>query len=91
MFRGNRTRPHLTKSTRREEYGRSVERRPWETMLSCIRGSCTDAGWYVQATVCWKRYEHGLTVSDQEMKELDLTKHDTCPNWNYTIKPRTSE
>jgi hypothetical protein len=64
--------------------------RDLETLLACIRGSCTAAGWYVQAAVCWKRYEHGVTVSDQEMTELKLTKHDTCPDWNYTIKPRTA-
>jgi hypothetical protein len=38
-----------------------------------------------------KRSEQGLTVSDQEMEELDLTKQETCPGWNYTIKPRTPE
>lgn len=63
--------------------------RDLETMLSCIRGACTDTGWYVEATVSRKHYQHGLTVSDQEMQELSLIKHATCPSWNYTIKPRS--
>jgi transposase len=37
MFRGNPTWPSLTKSTSREEYGRSVERRPWPEHLFELR------------------------------------------------------
>jgi hypothetical protein len=29
-------------------------------------------------------------VSDAEMAELNIEYHDTCPRWNYTIKPRDS-
>ena len=31
----------------------------------------------------------GLT--DEEMETLAIQKHATCPNWNYTIRPREPE
>ncbi|MCP4121024.1 MAG: hypothetical protein GY751_04665 [Bacteroidetes bacterium] len=34
-------------------------------------------------------YQKGLSVTDTEMKLLMIQKHDTCPNWNYTIRPRS--
>jgi hypothetical protein len=32
--------------------------------------------------------EKGLSVSDADMKLLNLEKHTICPQWNYTIRPR---
>jgi len=29
-----------------------------------------------------------VKVSKAEFKALDLTRHDVCPQWNYTIRPR---
>ena len=35
-----------------------------------------------------RTYETGLKVSTAEFKALQLTRHDVCPQWNYTIRPR---
>ena len=43
----------------------------------------------VQAHVVTKTYEKGVKVSDQEMDQLSIQPHDICPNWNYTIYPRS--
>ena len=36
-----------------------------------------------------KLSEFKLKVTDKEMKQLNLQRHKTCPDWNYTIKPKT--
>ena len=59
-----------------------------ELMLACIRNTKTAAGLTVQATLVDKTYDKGITVSDQQMEELAIKYHDTCPNWNYTLRPR---
>jgi hypothetical protein len=34
-------------------------------------------------------YKTGVKVSDEEMAALALQTHEVCPQWNYTIHPRT--
>lgn len=57
-------------------------------MLACIRGTHTETGLRVQASLSRKRYRTKIKVSDHEMKALNLKRHKVCPNWNYTIEPR---
>jgi hypothetical protein len=45
-------------------------------------------GLKVRATLVRKRYTNGQKVSDKEMSHLQLEKHDTLPNWNYTLSPK---
>ena len=60
-----------------------------DTMLAYIRGTTTTTGLTVKASLLEGIYEKGQRVSDAEMKKLDLTRHAVCPNWNYTIRPRS--
>jgi hypothetical protein len=62
--------------------------RTWETMLACLRGTTTTTGLVVTAYRHDAVYQKGQRVSDAEMKTLNLTHHDCCPAWNYTIRPR---
>lgn len=62
--------------------------RTFEAMLACIRGTTTETGLRVKAFLLEREYEKGVKVSNQEMEALNLKRHDICPNWNYTIKPR---
>jgi len=41
----------------------------------------------VKATLCKTHYQTGLKISDEHMERLNLSKHDTLPQWNYTIQP----
>jgi len=34
------------------------------------------------------KYRRGVVVGDAEMATLNIKHHSTCPQWNYTIKPR---
>jgi hypothetical protein len=63
--------------------------RTLETLLGYIRGTTTRSGLQVTAFLVEQVFEKGLKVSDETMEALNLERHDTCPNWNYTIRPRT--
>jgi Rhodopirellula transposase DDE domain len=57
-------------------------------LLACIRGTHTETGWKVKASLNRKHYRTKIKVSDHEMKSLNWERHKVCPSWNYTIKPR---
>lgn len=57
-------------------------------LLGFIRRTTTRTGLKVTATCFDKTYETGLKVSKAEFKTIQLTRHDVCPQWNYTIRPR---
>ncbi len=63
--------------------------RTWETMLSYLGGTTTATGLEVHAQRLGGHYATGLRVSDAEMATLNLTAHDVCPTWNYTLCPRS--
>ena len=62
--------------------------RSFETMLAYIRGTTTEGGLKVKASLLYGHYDKGVKVSDQQMKALELQRHEVCPNWNYTLRPR---
>jgi len=57
-------------------------------MLAVIRGARTRTGLEVKAWVHDKAYETGRGVPNAVMKWVQLDRHDTCPDWNYTLRPR---
>jgi hypothetical protein len=63
-------------------------KRSLSTMLNYLRGTKTDTGLKVEATLTQKQYEVGLKVKDQEMKALNFERRRICPQWNYLFKPR---
>jgi hypothetical protein len=56
-------------------------------LLACIRGTRTETGLRVTASLNRKRYKTKIKVSDQEMQSLNLKRPKVCPKWNYTITP----
>jgi hypothetical protein len=61
--------------------------RTFETMLDFIRGTATRTGLTVRAALLEGSYEKGLSISDAEMRQLNLVHHTLCPQWNYTFRP----
>jgi hypothetical protein len=57
-------------------------------LLGFIRRTTTRTGLKVTATHFEKTYQTGQRVSNAEFKAIQLTRHATCPQWNYTIRPR---
>jgi hypothetical protein len=57
-------------------------------MLGFIRRTTTTTGLKVTATHFDRTYQKGLKVTRAEFNAIQLTRHDICPQWNYTIHPR---
>lgn len=62
----------------------------WDTMLGYLRGTKTETGLTVRAALHDGTYKTGESVSDADMAALNLTRHDVCPTWNYTLRPRAT-
>jgi hypothetical protein len=62
--------------------------RTFETMLALIRGTSNQSGLKVEAFLVDKLYQKGLKVADDIMESLNIERHSTCPQWNYTLRPR---
>jgi len=60
----------------------------YETILNYIATTRTEAGLTVKAYLVTKHYPTKVKVSDQQMAQLALERHETLPQWNYTIRPR---
>jgi len=58
-----------------------------ETMLNFIRTTKTDTGLIVTAHLTPGDYDTGIRISNAEMRELNLVKHDTLGSWNYSLHP----
>lgn len=63
--------------------------RTWDTLLACLRGTTTSTGLQVRAYLDPAVYPKGETVPDAEMTTLNLDRHEVCPTWTYTIRPRS--
>lgn len=63
--------------------------RSFDAVLHYIRDTKTETGLTVQAHLVTKTYETGVKVPDEDMDALNIEYHDVCPQWNYTIRPRT--
>ena len=57
-------------------------------LIGFIRRTTTTTGLKVTATHFDRNYQTGLKVSKADFTTIQLTRPDTCPQWNYTIRPR---
>lgn len=64
--------------------------RSWELILQYISETKTETGLTVRAVLVTEKYETGIKVSDKVMDGLNLEHHNVCPQWNYTIRPRST-
>ncbi len=59
-------------------------------LVGLIRRTTTATGLKVTARVMPGAYPTGRKVTPAEFKAINLTRPETCPQWNYTIHPRTA-
>jgi hypothetical protein len=64
--------------------------RSFDVAVDYINDTRTATGLQVQAHLVSTIYETGIKVSDAQMAALSLQVHDLCPQWNYTIHPRSN-
>ena len=58
-------------------------------LVGLIRRTTTSTGLKVTAREMPGAYPTGRKVTAAEFRAIRLTRHETCPQWNYTIHPRT--
>ncbi len=63
--------------------------RSFELVTDYIEQTTTQTGLTVSAHLVTQTYEHGVKVPDAEMDTLALTRHEVCPEWSYTLSPRS--
>ena len=63
--------------------------RSYDVMLQYLAETKTQTGLSVKAQLVAKEYSKGIKVSDAAMAALNLQAHAICPQWNYTIAPRS--
>jgi hypothetical protein len=61
----------------------------YEAIINLIGSTRTRTGLRVKALLDTKEYETGVSVSSQQIKELNIRRHSIHPDWNYTISPQT--
>jgi hypothetical protein len=60
----------------------------YQTILNYIRTTTTVRGLAVRACLDRKKYDIGIKVTDEQMKQLRIVPATNLPRWNYTISPR---
>lgn len=61
----------------------------FERIVKFIRATGTATGLKVKASLNAKHYAKGQSISDTQIDELNLTRHETFPQWNYSLAPDT--
>jgi len=59
-----------------------------ETVVNLIGGTRTRTGLVVKSTVDKNQYDTEIKVSDEELAQLRLKRHEFHGDWNYTLSPR---
>jgi hypothetical protein len=65
--------------------GKPLETR--EVIINLIAGTTTTTGLKVYAQLDERTYEKGITVTDQQLATVNITRDAFHGDWNYTITP----
>jgi hypothetical protein len=57
-----------------------------QTVVNLISSTTTKAGLIVKSAIDDNYYEKGIKVSDKELEQVKLKRHEFHGEWNYTIK-----
>lgn len=63
----------------------------FEVAAQYIRDTKTKTGLAVTVHLNKNAYATGEKISDEQMSTLNLVYHDVCPQWNYTLYPRSAK
>lgn len=61
-----------------------------EVIVNLIAQTTTRTGLKVQCELDRNSYPKGIKISDKQMKEIELDRHDFHGDWNYTIRQSSS-
>lgn len=60
----------------------------YETVVNLIGGTRTKSGLRIKAKLDTREYPKGVKFSDEQMAMININRHKTHPDWNYTISSR---
>ena len=63
----------------------------FETVVNMISATKTNQGLRIKAVLDKRHYETGVKISEEQMKTLNLQRHQQNPEWNYSLLPRTDQ
>ncbi len=58
-------------------------------IVNLIAATTTQTGLRVKSALDKNLYPKGIKVSDKQMEEINLQRHDFHGEWNYTILPKS--
>ena len=59
------------------------------TVVELIGATTTTTGLTIRCELDENIYEKGVKVSDEEMQNLNITRNEFHPDWNYAISSRS--
>jgi hypothetical protein len=59
-------------------------------ILNLIGATTTETGLVVKAILAGKKYQTGIKITDEQIKEWNIEKNEFHGEWNYIIKPNMS-
>ena len=59
----------------------------YQAIVQLIAATTTDAGLKVLSEIDTNTYPPGIKVTDAEMDQINIRRHDFHGEWNYTISP----
>ncbi len=59
-----------------------------EVIVNLIASTTTTKGLTVNCELDTNKYPKGIKITDEEMKDINITRHDFHGEWNYTIIPQ---
>jgi hypothetical protein len=62
--------------------------RSFDIAIDCIRSTGTKKGLKVEAILNNREYQKGIRVSDAQMKQINVVRHNELPLWNYSFVPK---
>jgi hypothetical protein len=62
----------------------------YEVIVNLIANTTTKTELKIQAALDNSEYPTGIKITDEQMEQLNLRRHDFHSDWNYTIEPRTA-
>jgi hypothetical protein len=61
----------------------------YQTVVNLIGATRTKRGLRIKARLDTREYQKGIVITKEQMESIQLKRHRTHPNWNYTIASRT--
>ena len=59
----------------------------YETVYKYTASTKTATGLQTNAVMVSKQYQKGLKASEDDLKSLNILRHELNPSWNYTLSP----